>query len=722
MSTRNPQQRPSTPGRNAPPQAAPAPKRRLHERAIRVIIIEVLMIALIFANIYKLTTHSLNFANAEAAKDQWTYDGPLLAARGAILDRDGRELATSILSDTIVAAPPKFANDDINAVAAQLAPYLEMNPEDIIERLTSPKQQVNLKRLVEPEISKEIMKLEHPGLNVFKEPKRYYPLDTFASTILGISGTENNGLEGIEYYYNDQLSGMDGKLVKEIARSGQIIPDTPMQKDLPRDGYDIVLTIDYRMQHIAEQVVEECQRLNEAKSASAIIMDVHTGDILAMASYPDYDPNFYDIYPADLRTNKLVNDAFEPGSTFKLITAMGAIEEGLIHLDDYVEDPGVLFAGGSYFYNWDFGGHGMELFRDAMRNSCNVVLGQIGQMLGPERLLHYQEMMGFGQHTGIDFPGESTGILFDVDELGPTELVTAAFGQGPAVTPIQQITAIAAIANGGKLMQPMLVRELRNKDGTVVEDVSPTVVRNVASPETMETMRELMEYILNAPGSKGASAQYRLAGKTGTADKYNPETETYYGDRFISSTIGFAPADAPLYAIYLYVDEPSGPDGYFGGQVAAPYFRKIAEQLMINAHIPPMVQEESIPSTNVSTRDMPSLIDLTNEEADDVLLGYEVRVLKRGEGAQVLAQYPVAHAEVTDGQDVTLYFGDREKHDEGDIIVPDFSQKTMKEVTEVSEQMELTISYHGRTGSVYEQDPVAGTPIFKGKPITVHLR
>lgn len=686
-----------------------------------------LFVLLISVNLFRL---SFNEKNAQAAQDLWTYDGPLLAARGDILDRNGRKLASSIMTDTLVAAPPLFADEDISLVAEELAPILDMDKAVIMERLSSPKQQINLKRLVEPEVSKQVMELGYTGINAFKEPKRYYQLGNFASSLLGITGMDNNGIAGIENEYNEQLSGINGQLSKMVAVGGQTIPDTPYFQELANDGYNIVLTIDEKIQYMLEQKLEAYCILNEAEAYSALIMDVHTGEILAAGTYPAFDPNDFLSDPdafierdGEKLRNKLFHDAFEPGSTFKLITALAALHEGLVHEEELIDDSGLLIVDGAQFRNWNFGGAGLVPFKDSMRNSSNVVLGQIGQRLGPELLYSYHILMGFGQKTGIDFPDESAGILFEPEEMGPTELVTAAFGQGPAVTPIQQINAIAAIANGGKLMQPMLVRELRNQAGQTIETVEPTVLREVASPETMARMRTLMEYIINAPGSNGASSEYRLAGKTGTADKFNPETGTYFADKYIASTIGFAPADQPQYAIYVYADDPKGPNGFYGGQVAAPLFREIAEELLRMSDVMPQLDgSESLLPEDIYARRMPRLLDLSTEDAASEAQQLSLSLQIKGEGEQILAQYPEAESMVIPGQTVSIYMGSRESHAEGQVIVPDFLHKTMKEVASVARQLGIVINYEGQSGTVAEQNPQPGATISKGVPLLIKLK
>ena len=680
--------------------------------------------------------HSTNAAEAEAARRTWTYDGPIIAKRGDILDRNHKQLATSIEALTL-AVTPRYLSDQA-AFAELVAPLLELTTEEVMALLTQPQDFVTLRRLVEPEVANAYQAIakkldEETAINVSKEFKRYYPYGSLASSILGFVGTENVGLEGIEVHYDEQLSGKAGHLIVEQTVDDRSIPGKEAFSEPPKNGYDIVLTIDEHIQHLCEVVAEAFGKENQADSYNIMVMNPHNGEILGMASYPTYDPNEYttyhpnreDPYPADLRRNRFVTDAFEPGSTAKLITAAAGFEENIVSEYTLYEDPGVLYVAGTPFYNWEAGvNHGYETFKDAMRNSCNVVLGQLGQQLGAERLSAYHKLFGFGEPTGIDFPGESSGIIFDVEDMGPTELITAAFGQGPAVTPIQQIMAVSSIANGGKLIKPQLVTELR-KDNTLVETLPLEVLREVASPETMQRMRDLMEYIINAPGSKGASPDYRLAGKTGTANKLNPEMGTYYSDQFICSTIGFAPADDPLYVIYIYADNPTGPNGYYGGQVAAPAFRQVAESLMVLSGIAPQLTGETAQvelPTEIYALNIPNLVGTTPEEAEASLMGLKLKVEIRGKGDLVIAQYPEYKAEVTPAHLVTLYLGTPDAENANLVVVPDFKGKSILEVKSVVSNLGITLKYNGQTGLCYEQKPEAGETLNKGSIISASFR
>ncbi|MCL2497442.1 MAG: penicillin-binding transpeptidase domain-containing protein, partial [Symbiobacteriaceae bacterium] len=635
----------------------------------RLILVDLLLLIFIGFIISKLHSISFNTAIAEEAKSQRDRPVILSAARGDILDRDGAVLATSINCDTIVVAPPLLAEEDIELIATRLAPILEMDAAEIAEILTLPCGQTNLKRLLEPEVSARVMtvvkELEIEGINILKEPKRYYPWGSFAANVLGITGTENTGLEGIEKQYDLQLSGMNGVLQQEKDAAGRGIPYlAPESYNRPKDGYHLVLTIDKWIQSMLERVLEQCCRENLADAGGAIVLDPYTGEILGMASFPSFDPNHYDDYPSSWRINKMVREAFEPGSTFKIITALAALHEGVTYEDEYWEDTGILVAGGETFTNWDgLWNHGLLTFRQAMQNSSNVVLGQVGQRLGPETLVNYHLTMGFGALTGIDHPYEAEGMIFDAAYMGPTELVTAAFGQGPAVTPLQQVAAIAAIANGGNLMTPHLAKELLESDRTSRVAVEPEVIRQVATPQMMERMRNLMEFIINAPGSKGASPEYRLAGKTGTANKKDPEGRGYLADQYIASTIGFAPAENPLYVIYIYVDNPKGANGFYGGQVAAPFFREIAEELLRRDSRAARITESLLPlPRGIYEREVPYLRGGKVATALTALEELQVVTLLVGEGEDVVAQYPTpdsAGGTVSSiGRRVTLYLGD----------------------------------------------------------------
>jgi len=701
--------------------------------------IMVLMVTFCGYLVWMLYAISFDTEAAQDAEELRTYDILILASRGNIMDRNGNILATSLDSDTVVVSPALLASSlassgmDQSDLIALLMPIIDLNEEEIINRLNSPMQQVYLKRLMEPETTAQVAALvdtlELDGFNFRKEPKRYYPWGTFASSVLGIAGSENNGLEGIELCYNEQLAGQHGLFTRQQDTAGRLIPDTPFNIEPANDGYNLVLTLDQRIQNLVEKTLEKYCIINEGASGGAIVLDPHTGEILGMANYPFYDPNHYDDFPAELRSNKLVHEAFEPGSTFKLITALAAIEEGIASEDEYFDDPGVLHVGGYTISNWDgVWDHGRLTFRNAMRNSSNVVLAQVGERLGASRLINYHRLLGFGTPTGIDFPDESSGIIFEPEEMGDSELATAAFGQGPAVTPMQQVTAIAAIANGGKLIQPHLALELRNPAGQTVDKVTPQVIREIASPHTMQRMRELMEYIINAPGSKGASEIYRLAGKTGTASKIDPEKEGYLEDSYIASTIGFAPADNPLYVIYIFIDDPKGPNGFYGGQVAAPAFREIAEELLIDdGRVKQLsgISGNSLPN-DIYQRELPKVVGWSVEQASATIEELRLQELYSGEGDYVIAQYPIpegtANISISISHPVSLYLGDPTRLAAGEITVPDFSGKTMKEVVSVSTQLGLNHWYNGESGVSWSQEPKAGSVVGKGSIIRVSYR
>ncbi len=646
--------------------------------------------------------------NAMAAQ-QWESDNPIEAKRGMIYDRNGKELAVSASVPTLVAVPSEIT--DAQETAAKIAPILEMPVNEVVEILTAKRGQINVKRKLEPADADAIRGMDLDGLYFIEESKRFYPKQNLASHVLGFAGTENHGLEGIELYYDEMLTGKSG--------STPLTPD-PIHRnevDPAEDGYAMYLTIDEVIQHIVERELEIAMKENNAVGASAIVMDPHTGEILAMANKPDYNPNSFGDYPAERWRNKTVSDAFEPGSTFKIVTASTGLEEHKVTEGDIFNDEGSITVNGTRINNWSWEKHPNETFKDAVRRSCNTVFVAVGQRLGKETLFRYLDRFGFGQPTGIDYPGEATGIMFGLDQVGPVELATTAFGQGPSVTPIQQIVGVSAVANGGKLMKPFLAKEFRSSDGQIIKKTEPQVQRQVISEETSRRMRDILAYVINAEDSKGSSKDYLLAGKTGTAQK--PKIGGGYdADKYVASTIGFAPADKPRIALYVYIDTPQGPKGYYGGQVAAPVFKRMMEGILEYLEEPRLTAK---PSQQVDMIRVPNLVGKPTTEAQKSLETNKLKPLTNAQGDKVVAQYPAADTLVAPGQAVTLYVGNSKQSNPSAVMMPNFLGKSMREVGEIAGQLGFTVNIIG-SGAAYEQSAKPGDLLDLGTIITVKFK
>jgi len=698
-------------------------------------------ILLLFASLYILLIGKvawINFAPTEhtgaslreEAAYTWARNEPINPQRGNIYDRNGKPLAVSTQAETILITPELLASleilDDyedqpglerfttLETLTARLSTILKMSWKNVWEIITSEQTQAYLARQVSPEQAEQIRALRLKGISFLYEPKRYYPLNQFASTFMGFVGIDSHGLAGLEYWYDDLLYGTPGSAVAIRSSDGSAIPLYDSKIEAAINGTNLVLTIDEQMQTIAERELAKAVETNLADSGGVLIMDPYTGEILAMAAIPNYNPNDFSNSDPELWINPLVSEAFEPGSTFKIITCLAALSEGVTSETDLFQDPGYYKVGADKIWNWDKGAdHGIVSLLDAMRNSSNVVLGQLGLRLGADKLIKFQKLMGFGAQTGIDYPGESSGLLFDPENIRDVELFTSSFGQGPSVTPLQQINAMNAIVNGGHLLQPRLIKATLDAEQTTVE-TKVTEIRTVLSEDTMKRMRDILLYVLNAPGSKGASSIYTLAGKTGTANKFNTQTGGYYDDVFIASTIGYAPAENPRYTIYIYLDNPHGPNGYYGGQTAAPAFRSIAEEILkVSGYLPENLTEAEI------TGSTPSILpDYKGKLWLDIKETFktEDKIVTIGYGTKIAAQYPVAGSEFSQGQTLHLYLIDAALTDPTQIPMPNLIGKTLAESVSVTQQMELILVTSGN-GICFEQSLETGKLVTKGSSI-----
>ncbi|MGE5653190.1 MAG: stage V sporulation protein D [Bacillota bacterium] len=650
----------------------------------------------------------------DKALDQWTRDIRVEPKRGIIYDRNGRELAVSVSVPTLVAIPAEIR--DPQGTAEKLAAILGMGKQQIVDLITARRAQVYVKRKIEAEQANAIRELDLDGLYFTEESRRYYPKQNLASQLLGFSGIDSQGLEGLELYYDELLRGKPGRIVTEKDAGGRELPQGSETYLPPENGYNLYLTIDEVIQRIVERELETALVENNAKSASAIVVDPNTGEVLAMATKPDYDPNHYADYHRDLWRNKVITDAFEPGSTFKIVTSSAAIEEGKVTESSPFFDPGFVKVATATIHCWKHGGHGSETFLQAVKASCNPVFVALGQRLGRDTLFSYLKTFGFGQKSGIDIAGDATGILFPLEKVGPVELATTAFGQGPAVTPIQQIMAVSVVANGGELMRPFLAKEFRDEQGNLVQSNEPEVKRRVISEETAKRMRDILAYVINAePPSKAASSEYVIAAKTGTAQKIRKGGAGYDEGRYVASTIGFAPAADPQIALYVYVDEPNGPNGYYGGQVAAPVFGRIAESVLRYLEVP-----SSTSAAQPKMVELPELRGLTVGEAQQRLVAEHLSWSTNGQGERVIEQFPLARAQVPEGQVVQIRLGSDQPQTTL-IAVPELIGKSVQEAQEILHKLGLNASLSG-TGLVYDQNPRPGTQVESGKTVAIKCK
>lgn len=645
----------------------------------------------------------------ERALNQWTSDVPVEPKRGTVYDRNKNPLAISATVDTVVASPPDIK--DIETTANLLSTALNMDREELEETLREAKNKkkgaIYIKRKITEEESETVRNLKLSGIYFTKEHKRFYPERNLCSHVLGFTGIDSQGLDGIELVYEKYLKGTPGRIVSEKDALSRKLPFGVDKYIPPEDGLDLVLTIDKIIQHIAERELEKALAEHNAKRGTIIVMDPKTGEILAMTNKPDYDPNNYGEFSQILWRNAAVSDVYEPGSTFKIVTASAALEEGVARPEDKFYDPGYAMVSGVRIGCWYHGGHGSQTFIQLLENSCNPGFVELGMKLGKDRFMKYIKGFGFGEVTGIDLPGEARGIL-DPSKVGPVELATITFGQGISVTPVQLITALSTIANDGKLVQPHVAKAIVDKEGNTVQEFSPAPLRQVVSYETAQEMKKILESVVtNGTGGRGKVEGFRVAGKTGTAEKYSP-------GKYVVSYMGFAPVDDPKLAILVIIDEPTG-GLIYGGTIAGPVFQKVMADSLNYLGIEPNIEQ-------VEEREHVEVPDLRNlyvEDARKILMQNGLSVRIEGEGYVVTEQVPMPGAEVKKNTVVLLKLSDS-RTNKDPVTVPDLTGRTIKEATDIIHAIGLNIEIEG-SGYAVKQNPPAEAEVGLGTTVKVEF-
>ncbi|MGL5750302.1 MAG: stage V sporulation protein D [Paraclostridium sp.] len=614
----------------------------------------------------------------EKALNQQTRDIPIEPKRGAIYDRNMKTLAASVTKYTVWAKPVEVK--DKEGAAKELSELLGEEYEDVLKSLKKKNMAlVRVKRWIDDAIAEKIRDAKIPGIWVAEDNQRYYPYGNFASHVLGHTSDDATGISGIEMEYDKHLRGTPGRLIVSTDASGREIPHGMEKYYEPVQGNGLVLTIDEVIQHYTEKAVQKAYEVNNAKRVTAIAMDPNTGDILAMSSKPDYDPNqsrtpIYPSYQEELDQysdkektkgyfsmwrNPSVSDTYEPGSTFKLITSSAALEENLVKPDDKFTCTGSVTVGGRKIKCWrHYKPHGEQTFPQGVQNSCNPVFIELGNRLGVDKLYDYIETFGFMDITNIDLPGEAKGILYNEKNVGPVELATISFGQSISVTPMQLITAISAVANDGKLMEPRIVKEKVDNQGNVTETINPKMVRQVISEETSNQMMEIVESVVSEGSGKAAYLPgYRVGGKTGTAQKVIDGK--YAQGKYICSFVGIAPTDDPQIVVLAIVDEPTGVSA-FGSTTAGPIVKEIMSDSLKYLGVKPVYSEEEKAKYEKPKVKVPNIIDLSIEDATKILEENNLKVIQDTdievkEGAKVVEIFPEPGAEVPAESGIVLY-------------------------------------------------------------------
>ncbi|UFJ41919.1 stage V sporulation protein D [Brevibacillus humidisoli] len=594
----------------------------------------------------------------DKANDLWKRDIPFEAKRGQILDRNGNVLVENISVPSVLAIPAQIT--DPRETAKKLAVVLGRSEQEIYEAITK-RQMINRVpggRKISAEKAREVQKLGLPGIEVAEDTKRFYPHGSLAAHILGFTGIDNQGLIGLERVYHEFLQGTPGYVSFPADAGGRTMPGEPEKYVPPIDGMDMYLTIDSTIQTFLERELDQAMISYQPADALAIAMDPNTGEILGMSSRPTFDPSRYQEYPSEIYNRNLpIWKTYEPGSTFKIVTLAAALNEGVVSLNETFHDPGYITVAGARLRCWKRSGHGQETMLEVVENSCNPGFVTMGQRLGKETLFDYIHKFGFGKKTGIDLLGESTGLLFKLDRVGPVELGTTSFGQGVSVTPIQQMAAVAAAINGGKLYKPYIAKEWRSSiTQDVVGRVEPTLVRQVIKPETSEKVRYALESVVARGTGRNAFIDgYRVGGKTGTAQKV--KDGKYSQGEYIVSFIGFAPADDPKILVYVAIDNPKATA--FGGLIAAPIVRNILESSLPYLEVPKRSNqiEREYKYGDKKYVEVPDLTGMTMRE---ITASYYTMPLEvAGYGTHVIKQSPEPGSKVEEGSKIRVYLGDK---------------------------------------------------------------
>ncbi len=662
------------------------------------------------------------------AASQQTRNTTLSATRGKILDSTGVVLARNATAYKVVIWPSSIKDDEKERVAKELSSLLDMDYAKVLEKVNANKQEIVLARQVERETVDKIesMKLGI-GVGTAIDTKRYYSSGSLFSQLLGFTNIDGEGQAGLEQKYEKYLAGKNGRMVTETDGKQNPLPYGVQEIIEANDGCDLILTTDAVMQSALEKACKEALEVNKAASVQGVIMDCTTGEIKAMTTQPDFDPNSpprNDMALLNsLMRNRVVTDSYEPGSTFKLITLSAALDSHTVNTGTGFYCDGGCTVNGERIKCWRSGGHGSQTLYKAVQNSCNPSFVKMALSMGTETFYDYIYSFGFGSSTGSGITGESAGIVTHQKYITENTLARIGFGHSIAVTPLQLVTAVSAAVNGGKLMQPYVVDSIVAPDGTVVLKNEPKVVRRVISEETSALVRDIGESVVSEGSGKNAAIPgYRIGGKTGTAQKYGADGKIAQG-KLIASFIGFAPADEPKYVCLILVDEPQV-GTIFGSTVAAPFVKQVMEEVLRYAGYLP---EQA--STSVT---VPAVTDITVAEAKRELekIGLTA-TYQDDENEIVTAQVPIEGKSVQAGSGVLLYTAMTsapsedilgEQEDEM-VIVPDVFDKTKLEANDALKAKGLIIKIDppDQSGKAIRQSPAAGETVPKGTEVLVEF-
>ncbi len=663
------------------------------------------------------------------ARQQQMREVPVEAERGTIFDRNGSILGASISVDSVYASPTEISAEEAPEIAKTLAELLDLDEKKVYAKLTSGRSYEWIRRKIDDETAAKLRELDLAGIGLTTETKRSYPNGNLSSHVLGFVGVDNQGLEGVEAMMDETLTGSDGYILAQYDSHGQEITGSGRSYVDPENGDSIVLTIDENIQYFCERELDQLMKGTvNPKGAAIVMMEAKTGEILALAVRPDYNPNEFGDYDSSTWRNTAMSDFYEPGSTAKILTISAALEEGVVSEEDRFYDPGYISVGKLKIKCWSSTPHGSQSFVEVAENSCNPGFVEVGQRIDAkddETFYRYLKAFGIGQKTGLELPGESAGSLRDLsalDEINPIDVSNMYIGQGYGVTPIQLVTAVSAAVNGGTLMEPHLVKEIRDSNGNTKETIEPKEIRRVISEETSSRVCSILESVVaNGTGNKAYIEGYRVGGKTGTAQKFIDGA--YSKSKYVASFIGFAPADNPEIVCLVVIDEP-GSFPIYGGTIAAPVFQKVVSDTLPYLGVEPQISEDSTEENSdesikeeleTKTITVPSVTGLSQEEAEKILNDSGLTIRLSGEGDVVSSQVPGALAKAAKGDEVILTMGDDGKDT---VTVPNLKGKGILACSETAEALGLVFVPDG-TGKAVSQQPKAGTEIKRGEVIKV---
>lgn len=589
------------------------------------------------------------------AEDLWSRDLPIEADRGLILDRNGEVLANNLTTTSLVLIPNQIKNK--KKTTKLLAEILNVSYKDMKQHVY---KQTSIER-VHPEgrrlsydVAEKISALKLDGVYLVKEAKRNYPYKNLLSHSLGYVGIDNQGLSGLELQYDKYLTGKSGAIKYFSDAKGNKLNLSDIYVE-PQDGMNLSLTIDLDIQKSLERELDNVVDMFSPDMALAIVMNPNNGEILGMASRPDYDPNNYQDYSEEVLSRNLpIWASYEPGSTFKIITTSAAVEENVVDLQkDHFYDSGSVTVDGAVLRCWKAGGHGEQTMLQVLQNSCNPGFVKMGQLLGKEKLFSYIDKFGFGEKTGVDLNGEGKGIIFDLNQVGNVELATSAFGQGVSVTPIQQVAAVSAVVNGGTLYQPYIVKSISEKEtGSIIYEAKMKKVRQVISKKTSKIMRKALESVVAKGGGKSAFIEgYRIGGKTGTAQKV--KDGKYLVGNYIMSFMAVVPSNDPQAVLYLAIDNPKN-TALLSSYTTTPIARRILLDIIDALGIEKQDNEleKDLEWTDIPTHKVPNVVGKTVEEAKKKLKKFTIEY--SGNGKKVVAQSPEKGEKLEEGGTVRL--------------------------------------------------------------------